>query len=470
MNKKFMYGLIAVFLLLSCSLPNSVSAPADGNGQESPGEENDGDGEISQPSSVVPAGGQLITYIDSPGIGKIAVQVSLPEQPRYPEGAGVVVEVNTFLTPRNGFYSSLDVPAIGLIHVTYLWPGISAPNGTHSEGEFDYGGPLSIQALRDVIQFSSGQTPDHQGFYLNELIAINPLYDNVGLYAFSHPGQAAVNVIALYGEDISKVKYFVGRENPTQDKLTAVEIGYFGDQNRPVVNPLYQYPGSYRPKGIDIDYSSIVWEPTFTESESNWTGRPYFDFNGNGVFDGGDHILGSRVPAADGKRLYSIDLVDALAENEGFGAGDWPEGLATLDEVRTIWAFQDSTQRYPELRTQLPELKVMLVFARMDHVQPLRDKPHIHQAYDGFQHGAGLWVRLNPDQEYVAWMNAGFASDYQENPANQEPANWLDAWEWGYANQPGSSQFVPLAAVAEMADRTQDGNWAEDLGETLNTH
>jgi hypothetical protein len=109
----------------------------------------------------------------------------------------------------------------------------------------------------------------------------------------------------------------------------------------------------------------------------------------------------------------------------------------------------------------------MLVFARFDHVQPANDKPHIHQAYDGFSKAAGLWVRLNPDSSYVDWVSPQIGSGYLDHPANQEPVDWREIESWGYKNQAGASQLVPLAAVAEMADRSRSGNWNEDLSDLL---
>ena len=37
----------------------------------------------------------------------------------------------------------------------------------------------------------------------------------------------------------------------------------------------------------------------------------------------------------------------------------------------------------------MPDIKVMLVFAQVDHAQAALDKPHIHQAYQGFRFEAG---------------------------------------------------------------------------------
>ena len=75
-----------------------------------------------------------------------------------------------------------------------------------------------------MIRFASGAIPDADGNYISDWSAVPLLTDNVGLYAFSHPGIAATNVLALYGDELS-VAYFVGRENPTVPALSAMELG-----------------------------------------------------------------------------------------------------------------------------------------------------------------------------------------------------------------------------------------------------
>ena len=419
------------------------------------------------PPPVTPPGGSMITYVPSED-GDIAVQVSLPETGRYEDGAGVVVEVATFLTSSGDFYTSLDVTELGLIQVAYLWPGTtSASTGAHSDGTYDYGGEECIQALRDVLRYVTGQIPDRDGYYLAERLAITPLTDQVGLYAFSHPGIAAVNVLADYGDQVPGVKYLVGRENPTVDTITAVEVGYFDDAGQPVLNPLYDYPDDYTPTAINLDYSSIRWDADYVDEARGHVGRPYFDLNGNEVLDGGDHALGPQVPKMYGKRFYSAALTQALLDNGALSEADWPADLGTPSEAAELWPYRSSVQRYPDLATRTPNLKVLLVFAMSDHVQPAADKPHIHQAYDGFYHGAGLWTRLNPDQTYVAALSAELGDLVPEHPANTEPADWLEIEGWGYPNRAGSQVLVPLAAVAEMADRVHEDRWDADLDRVL---
>ena len=140
------------------------------------------DSTVAVESGLTPAGGTRITYVNSPGIGDIAVCLELPEKPRYPEGAPIVVEVSTWFVEFNGFHRVNQTTEIGAITISYLWPGRFDPEtGARSEGEYDYGGPDSLAVLRDVIRFASGLTPDVDGYYIRELTQITPLTDNVGL-------------------------------------------------------------------------------------------------------------------------------------------------------------------------------------------------------------------------------------------------------------------------------------------------
>lgn len=419
------------------------------------------------PAAITPVGGQLITYVPSDGIGNIAVKISLPETPRYPDGAGVVVEIATFFTPSRDYYSSVDVTSIGLILVSYLWPGQSARSGEQSDGVNDYGGETATQALRDVIRFAAGQIPNRDGYYLDELIAIPPLTGQIGLYAFSHPGLAAVNVLALYGDQIPEVGYLVGRENPTLDTFSSVELGHFDEQRFPILNPIYHYPEDYTPTEILLDYSSARWDADYTEAESEYIGRPYFDLNNNGARDEEDYTLGFRVPSMYDKRVYSTALTQALADNGALSDANWPSDLSTPQEAASLWPFRTSVHRYPDLAVKTPDLKVMLVFALQQHVQPQPDKPNIHQAYDGFHHAAGLWVRMNPDAAYLAWLDPDLGAASPEHPANTEPDEWMSIEGWAYPNQSGSDKLAPLAAVAEMADRLHENNWDADLEQVL---
>ncbi|MGA9349589.1 MAG: hypothetical protein WBW48_12420, partial [Anaerolineae bacterium] len=407
-----------------------------------------------------PAGGELITYVDSGG-DRIAVRIEVPLQPRYPEGAPVVVEVSTWFVPKSGFHRVNDTTQIGAITVSYLWPERDDPDtGARSEGVYDYGGPDSLAVLRDVIRFASGLIPNADGYYIDELVAITPLTDNVGLSASSHSGVVATNVLAHHGLELPTVKYLVGRENPTRDEMYPLELGYFDDQHNPVYNPFYD-EDDYNPTTVTVDYSTVGWYQEDPQSP----GRPYFAA-GNGL---PEHVLHEEIhPTMWGKRYYSRAITQALLDNGALTLENWPEDLATPTETQAAWPFRITVHNYPTLATTAPNLKVMLVFAQDDHVQAAQTKPHIHQAWDGFTDAAGLsWVRMNPDLAYVQAINPSYGSGFPDNLANSEPADWWDIRPWGFPVSQGVREDVWLASVAEMADRVRANNWDNNLDEVL---
>jgi hypothetical protein len=403
---------------------------------------------------------ETITYVASDGNGRIAIAVREPAEGRFPEGAPVVVNVSGFFTSSSGFDFQLDANALGAIYVTYLWPGRDdARTGAHSEGSFDYGGARCLAALRDVIRFATGEAPDVAGRFLHDIVQVPVHYDVAGIYAFSHSGIAATNVLARYGSALQRVRFFVGRENPTIDALYPLEPGYWSDETGlPVYNPFYD-PSGYTPSSISIDYSTAYW--------SDELGRPAF-----AVADGPDFVCSSKHPQMWGKDYWSTDLLQALLDNGALTRETWPSTLALPEEAAAYWPSRTTVRSYAAVGLSLPDLKVMLVFAADDHVQTAIDKPHIHQAYDGFHEAARLWCRLNPDRAYVeAFASEALEGLVPEHPANREPATWMIIRSWGYRTPPAANLnvLVPLASVAEMLDRTYYDVWQADLDRVLGT-
>ena len=189
--------------------------------------------------------------------------------------------------------------------------------------------------------------------------------------------------------------------------------------------------------------------------------------DGSGSYSSGDYVFSWHVPVMLGKRYYSVALTQALLDNGALTAASWPADLATPAEAERDWPYRESPSRYAILRTTMPQLKVMLVFGQNDSYQAAPDKPHIHQAFQGFRIEAGLWMRLNPDRAYVQALIPSAGDNYPDNPANTEPEDWAQIAAYAYPDQDNSIQLVPLAAMAEMADRTHFNRWDENLGQTL---
>lgn len=412
----------------------------------------------------------VYTHIECKETGLVAVRIDIPEYPRYGNSAPIVVIASTWFvekyneptTPFHLVYNPIDV---GAIAVSHLWPGKRDPEtGIASDGRYDFGGPDSLAALRDSIRFALGIIPDNRGFFLHELLDIEPLYENVGLFASSHAGVVATNVMAYFGESLQGLKYFVGRENPTLAEMYPLEIGHFDEQRNPVFNPYYDASG-YTSTSIAVDYSTLDW----IQNEDYPEGRPTFRVPG-----GTDYVLDDKGPKINGKRWFSYALTQALLDNDALAISIWPSDLATPQQTGDFWTYRITVSNYEAIGAQLPELRVLLPFAAQDHVQAAPDKPHIRQAYDGFQKTAGLWTRLNCDLAYVqseihtsATLEAGFP----DNDANTEPSDWFAIAEsWGFASRLAgqmTAQTIPLAGIAEMADRVRADDWSDNLDYVL---
>lgn len=417
------------------------------------------------------AGGEIVvTQIRCHEVGRVAVRVDVPAEPRYGDAAPIVVVASTWFvekyneeeTPFHLVYNPVDV---GAIAVSHLWPGKRDPEtGIASDGRYDFGGPSSLAALRDAIRFALGEIPDVDGAYLDDLIAVEPLYENVGMFASSHAGVVATNVMAYHGNAFPGLKYFVGRENPTMAEMYPLEIGHFDEERHPVYNPFYDASG-YTPTSIAVDYATLDWIKNAEYPE----GRPVFRVPG-----GTDYILDDKGPNIAGKRWFSHALTQSLLDNGVFTLATWPDDLATPQQTADFWPYRITVHNYASVGENLPELRVLLLFASADHVQTAQDKPHIRQAYDGFRRTAGLWTRLNGDLAYVQaeiHPSASREAGFPDNDALTEPADWFAGAEsWAF---PGvlagemTARTIPLAGIAEMADRVEFDDWSPNLDGVL---
>ena len=413
------------------------------------------------------------TYIQSEGVGQIAVMIAIPLQGRYENGAGIVVVVPPIFTATNGFPTDPDATSLGLIQISYLWPGqADAGHGVQSEGQFDYGGSQSIQVLRDVVRFAAGRSSDVRGRYITAISnRIMPLTEEVGLYAFSDAGLAAVGALSAYSSQMQGLEYYIARENPTIDSLTCLETGYYSDSREPVYNPFYLFPSAYSAGAVTLNYASLRWDPEYTDGHTGFVGRPYLDLDGSASVSTPDFVFSWRVPVMDGKRYYSSALTEALLSGGALTQPRWPADLATPEQAALAWQSRQSTPaQFVTMRTSNPDLnlKVMLLFAIEDHLQAAPDKPHIHQAFQGFRFSADfLWIRLNPDRAYVQSLLPNAGSEFPDNPADVQPEDWAEIAAYAYPGRGDAGRLVPLAAVAEMADRAHTGRWDENLGQAF---
>ena len=463
-------GLLCAWSACSDELPED---PAESPDPEAPGETREAEAPAAGTARAAPAtaaaaapprtlaaGEAGIVHLPVEGVGRVAVRIEAPEAARYPEGAPVVVVVPPFFTPAEGFARS-DAPQVGFVSLTLLWPGRSdRRSGTESEGTEDHGGVDSRKALAAVAAYGAGALRDVDGASLGERLELPVLGENLGLYAFSHPGMAAVRTLAEHGASLGEaVDWLVGHENPTTDALSAVELGHWGSDKRPVENPHYR---GLRDGLPSVDYGEVRW---VVDAQSP-RGTPVI---GSGA---GAYRLGERVPEFFGKRTYSVALTQALLEGGALTRETWPADLSTPEEAAALWPSRVSHGAWTALGKAAPQLRVILVFSERGHVQPSPDLPAIRDAYEGFHEEAGLWTRLNPDAAYVAALAPQRPLPTREHPANTEPSSWAAAARsWGHPARGGAvaRTFHALAAMEELADRTRAGDASPDLDAVLHT-
>lgn len=405
-------------------------------------------------------GGTIYTKIAVAEVGEVAVRIRLPEESRYDSGAPIVVYIPLFLTPDQKTFQELQgMSDIGVAQIALLLPGRKdRETDLSSEGEVDYGGEKSMTALRDVFLYAAGQKADSEGKYIQEKTSV-PLSTTVlGAYTFSHSGMLLFQTLARYGDSIP-LDFIVARENSTEALLAALEVGYFA-KGSAVLNTQYTVATQYHDDGITLSYEDIAWD---AQDE-----RPYFDINHDRrARKDDDVLLSSQILGMFGKKVYSFELLNALRTQGTFTNQTWPPDLATPEEAKEWWSIRESLPVFSEVAKKNPTLAVMMLFGKKDHAQPATDKPHIRQEYAGLT-GGGLWVRLNPDSAYVAEFDPLLAQDYFEHPAGTGPTSWeTDAMTWAHPDGSGVVRVMPLAAIAEMADRTEYAQWSDNLSEVL---
>ncbi|MBT6325730.1 MAG: hypothetical protein HOJ35_07160 [Bdellovibrionales bacterium] len=416
--------------------------------------------------------GTIFTYVNSIGVGCILISLKSPSKSRFKYKTPMVLHIPTFLTPSSYNQAlSTDSPGvndIGAIEVHVVLPSrcINIDEEMKcSDNIKDFGGKLSQMAIRTGLRFLLGDRKDGDGKYITDLIA-NADIDNVGMFAFSHPGMLLMTTLANWGSYVDRLAYIVKRENPTQSMFVSVELGDADQHSKS--NPLYSLSDNYSSDYIEIDYSSVKWDDD--------SSAPYFDLDDDSSYNNKDFLLGTRVPEAEfkgeTKKLYSLELISSI-EDKGIIL---PENIATASELKTFWDGRvtigndfdgNFINSYKKVAKDLPNLKQMIVFSAPQHVQNCKDAPTVHQAFDGFN-SYDLWVRINPDLEYVrqVYMNSEldyYAAYHPDNDANDEPSDWTDIEDFAYIPKAqGHGSMVALAALAEMIDRTNFDVWYKD--------
>lgn len=427
--------------------------------------------------SIPPGVEQIDILLPSEGAsgGNLAVRLFalMPGNRTYlAEGAPVVIEA-----PGGDAVGSLQVPRSqgleGFVYIEILFPG-GRFEGRASEGVYDHRGLNSIKALRDVALFASGHKPDAQGRTIDKIVRVPVLTQNVGLLTLSNGGAITVVTLALYGEQLQNIKYFIDWENPSNAQIVTTDAGPGSSvdcppsQGRPLgrqrfSNPFYR---GYGPIVLDIDYSKIAYDASldriFLDGNKNGKYDTVTDSNGchstdtnrNGKLDPEEDFGLSPMPysAPGEKKHFSLQVIQSVRDAKLFSA--WPSWLDTPEESENFWKIRDAAQNYDALAKKRSDLKLLILTSVEDHVQTVLGKPHIRQPFEAFVRNK-MWVKLNPSRASVSAVDQRLASrsDLPDNAPNTAPADWNN-YNYAYPENIPDPIFY-AAAVREMAEQVR---------------
>lgn len=358
-----------------------------------------------------------------------------------------------------------------MLVIYFLFPGgIDHETGRRPDGIYDHRGMNCIKALRDVILYASGKLSDVYGRKIDDVISTPILHNNIGLIGVSNGGNIVIATPAIYGDEMKDyLKYIIQWESPVSSQIATVDLGPIRFDCTPnnFVNPRYI---SYNPLFLEVDFSDICYNASesvykvfhdgngdkhYTTITRPDTGLPTPDLNLNGVLElNEDFPLSSYT---DGKKdFYSRSVTHALADNNVFS--EWPDDIANPEEADSYWNLREAVRLYSDAIKNIPDLRGMILASSKDHVQSAPDKPHIHQAFDGWNN-SNAWVKINPSPHYLIEIDSSLAErdDLPNNKPNIPPSNW-SIYDYCIPEDIPDGIYQ-LASIHEMADRVYYNRW-----------
>ena len=411
----------------------------------------------------------------------MAILVAYPREPRYSDGAPIVVSVQGGHTPGNLMPPSPDADLYGVVWVKFLFPGGKYENYV-SGGEFDYNGPCCREALYSVLMYVQGKLANKAGKKITDYASYPLLLDEIGLIGNSNGGNVVGQTLAKYSSGLEGVKYIIFYESPVGPHYILGDMGRKGDDPDPRTDGdgdgipwddarnLRYVEGSCDESGCEIDFSNLRYDPQVGfYLDNNGNGKPDYtgryprvrtDVDGSGaVEEDEDFVFMCLTVPRDGgvKRVYS-HLVTEAAERLGLFS-NIPEDVARPEEALNFWRERAINYCYDELTRYSSQIRIMQLGFEEDHVQATRDHPHIVINYNAFKK-RGFWVRLNPDKSYLELVAGRLPPSIGENPANVDLtfSNILD-----HLLKYRNIKAVIYASVLEMADRTHFNDWSDNL-------
>ncbi len=407
--------------------------------------------------------------------GTLAVRMYVPENPRYEEGAPVVVWVPGGYEEK-GINHDFPPTVDDVMVLTFIFPGVTDEwSGFSSDGVYDWRGEDCIRALADVIKFAAGELEDEDGNTIDDLSPVPVLHDNIGAIGVSNGGNLPVAAAALHGDEFDEnLRYIVQWETPVSSQIANRDFGRVWVKEGGPKNDYYneRYAG-YGDTMLSVSYDDLTYDP-----EQEW--HPVFhDGDGDGVYTTGNYY-GTSVqgPDANVDGVTSLDedfpldgyqggengelwffsrpVTRAMEENDIFGEYGWPEDIATVEQSEAYWDLRESVYLYDDAIANIPGLEAMVLAGEVDHVQTNPEKPHLRMAFEGWLTNGVSWVTINPSKAFVVEAYPGYShrEDLPRNTANKPPADWSDAASYTFPEDIETAAYQ-LAGVYQMMDRAQ---------------
>lgn len=430
------------------------------------------------------AGQRVFTRVPSSAGGEegIAVGVLFPRQPRYTNGAPVVINVPGGVLPGNAM-GRPEYVGHGFVEVHFAFPG-GGLGEERSGGTYDFRGPKCIRALADVIRFTTGRIADKDGRRVHQLDgSVTVLTNNCGIIGSSHGGNACGMAMALHGREFADLAWYASMESPYGEGAANVELG--GRESG--MNP------AYNPKTGVLDLSRLAWSADLSPGlvgkqmpvpTRGFKGAFFFDLDDNGKFDPDRDFPANCFvgDAGEGVKAWYSPRILAEAERRHLVGTQRPSHVPSVEESKEFWRYRDAAASIPDAVRNCTNVAVIVYANERDHVQAAPDHGHILIQEEGFRQAKVRFARLNPDRSYVERVLAnrpglrqGFKAApaeagqdgirFADNPAGKafDRSNITPALEPARLPQ----QLYMQAAACELADRTQAKQWAADLDRIL---
>jgi hypothetical protein len=416
--------------------------------------------------------GGSVAYIPSKGAGPegLAVRISPPTKPRYPDGAPIAVQV----TPA----PALDEARIclkenGFVDVGFQCPGGGARTvGGWEESGGRPGPEACMEALADVLTFATGRIMSLEKKSIGDYGgSTKVLTSNVGVIGWSAGGNLATVTMARHGEQFRDLAWYASWESPV---LSTSDVGS---------GSVYQANRFYDPATGRVDYRRLrhssemplwVWPPQGLRSDPSWPrGGLYLDGDSNGTFDrDADYAFWLRyrsLSAGEPRKAFYPPAVTREARDRKVFGETWPAHIATVEDVERLANVEDVMRRIPDAVQRLSQLAVIVFESERGHVTNSADHPHAIAQVNAWLAAGARWVRLNPDVHYVEAAMGKRPSREVQNPAGRK----LDRASIAGLVEPEADAGGPTdaqgmaAAASELADRTYSKTWTTVLTKVL---